>query len=57
MTTYKVGDHFQLIGRATIFKVVRIYKALGTIDVVVGHTLDDKFETHARFVDVIKTEH
>ena len=44
---------FKLIGRATVFVVVREYLAAGFIPSVVGHTLDGKYQTVARKADVI----
>lgn len=44
---------FRLIGRATVFRVTREYLAAGFIPSVVGVSLDGKWQTHARVVDVV----
>jgi hypothetical protein len=44
---------FELIGRRQIFLVAGRYMAAGFIDTVIGHTIDGRWKTHARTVDVI----
>lgn len=43
---------FRLIGHATVFRLVREYKAAGYIPSVYGHTLDGKMQTYARVADI-----
>lgn len=43
---------FKLIGRETVFRVVKRYDAAGFIPAVIGVTLDGKFQTAARIEDV-----
>ena len=45
-------EQFKLIGRATVFNLVKEYKAAGFIPSVKGITVDGKFETCARVADV-----
>lgn len=43
---------FRLKSRATLFRVVRYYKASGFIPAVYGETLDGKYCTCARVEDI-----
>jgi hypothetical protein len=43
---------FRLVGRATVFKLVKQHTYFG-IECVTGHTLDGKFQTTARVADIL----
>ena len=51
-----MNRHFRLIGRTTVFRVTREYKAAGFIPSVVGVTTDGTHQTVARVADVIFLE-
>lgn len=44
---------FRLIGRTTVFRAVKFFKAAGFIPAVQGVTLDGKFQTFPRVADVV----
>ena len=52
----QIGDTFRLIGRTNIFRAIKVYDAAGFIPSVVGISLDGKFQTVARIVDVERAQ-
>lgn len=47
-----MARQFRLIGRQTVFEVVEEYVNIIGSPCVYGHTLDGKYQTHARVVDI-----
>jgi hypothetical protein len=53
-TAYVPGERFRLLSQQTVFEALRSYRNIAGIDCVLGRTLDGKFETAARIVDVVR---